>query len=99
MIGQKSLRLEPSTDCEVAMVVTVAKWVIVGCRQRYWLSGHGARVKEAVSTKRLLLSRLRAGAFIVSAQTVKGGNGHFRQVESLNHPRDIRFSVNLHGLM
>ena len=71
----------------------------MGCRQRSWLSGHGARVKEAVCTKRLLLSRLRAGAFVVSAQTVKGGNGNFRQVKSLNHPRDIRFSFNLHSLM
>ena len=81
------------------MVVTVAKWVIVGCRQRYWLSGHGARVKEAVCTNRLLLSRLRAGAFTVPAQAVNGGNGNFRQVESLNHPHDLRFSSNLHSLM
>lgn len=43
-------------DCEVAMVVTVAKWVIVGCRQRYWLSGHGARVKEASEHKEVRLS-------------------------------------------
>ena len=90
---------EPSIDWDVAMVVTVAKRVVVGCRQRYWLSGHGTRVKEAVCMNRFLLPRLRAAAFVVPAQAVKGGNGNFRHVESLNHPHDLCFSFNLHSLM